>query len=155
MGKIQNIIEIKVKPEKVFKYIENIWNIQYHLNLIGIKLKLEILSENPTGVGATYHWYGDALDQKINSIMFVVKRVNNKEILYQSHSGLQFNIILHLTPLNDSTKIDFTLNYLKPSSWSYESSPNSLFNQSFLKKITDMMFETIKGSLEIQNKIVI
>ena len=155
MGKVHNIYNIKVKPEKVFKYIENIWNIQYHLNLIGIKLKLEILSENPTGVGAAYHWYGDTLDQKINSIMFVVKRVNNKEILYQSHSGLQFNIILHLGPLKDGTKIDFTLNYLEPSSWSYASSPKLLFNQSFLKKIINMMFETIKDSLEIQNKIVI
>jgi len=43
MGKIHKIYNIKVKPEKVFKYIENIWNIQYHLNLDGIKLKLEIL----------------------------------------------------------------------------------------------------------------
>jgi len=155
MGKIQNIYNIKAKPKKVFKYVENIWNIKYHLNLIGVKLKLEILSENIIGVGAAYHWYGDMLDKKINSIMFVVKRVNNKEIIYQSHSGLQFNIILHLTPLNNSTKIDFTLNYLKPSSWSYDSSPKSLFNQSFLKKIIDMMFETIKGSLELQNKIII
>ncbi len=128
---------------------------QYHLSLIDIKLKLEILSEHTSGVGAAYHWYGNILDNKINSIVFVVKRIENKEILYQSFSGINLNIILHLKRLNDGTKIDFTLNYLEPSSWSYDSSLKSLFNQSFIKKIIDMMFETIKNSLELQNKIII
>ena len=99
---------------------------QYHLNLIGIKLKLEILSEHTSGVGAAYHWYGNILNNKINSIVFVVKRINNKELVYQSFSGIEFNLKVYLEPLNDGTKIDFTLNYLKPSPRSYEST-NTLF----------------------------
>ena len=85
MAKIQGIYNIKVKPEKVFKYIEKIWNIQYHLKLVGIKLKLEILSEHTSGVGAAYHWYGNILNNKINFIMFVVNELIIRS-LYINHS---------------------------------------------------------------------
>ncbi|MFW9973528.1 MAG: hypothetical protein ACFFDF_25320 [Candidatus Odinarchaeota archaeon] len=155
MVTIHKIYHIKAKPEKIFRYIENIWNIQYNLNLIGIKLNLEILSENSNGVGAAYRWYGNVSDVAINFILFVVKRVNNKALIFQTYSGIELNMILYLEPLDDSTKIDFTLNYLKPSSWSFQSSPNSLFSKSFQNKIIDLIFEKVKQSTEQQNKIVI
>ncbi|MFX1420553.1 MAG: hypothetical protein ACFE9N_16775 [Promethearchaeota archaeon] len=149
MGTINNTYEIKVKPKKVFKYIEDIWKIQYHLSQIGIKLNLDIISENTFGVGATYHWYGNVLGTSIDSIVLIIKRINNKQIVCQSLSGFEFNVFLYFDAINDVTAIDLTLNYLEPSDWSYNST-NSLFHNMTLKKLIDLMFETIKNSLEFE-----
>jgi len=105
MGEVENTYEIEVKPEEVFKYIESIWNIKYHLSVSGINLNLEVLSENAIGIGAAYHWYGEILGVEVDFTEILVKRISNKRIHYQSFSGFDHNIILRLEPINKGTKI--------------------------------------------------
>ena len=60
-------VAIERTAERVFAFIDDIRNVGFHMSeqssmaMMGSKLRLEILSAQPTGVGATYRYSGKVL----------------------------------------------------------------------------------------------
>jgi hypothetical protein len=64
MPSLSRTAKIAAPAERVFAYIDDIRNLARHMSerrsmaMMGSKLKLEILSPEPTGIGATYRYSG-------------------------------------------------------------------------------------------------
>ncbi|MBI2184039.1 MAG: hypothetical protein HYU39_03665 [Thaumarchaeota archaeon] len=44
MGRMHTVVEVRAKPEEVFVFMDDIRHIEYHINKMGGKLSLEVLS---------------------------------------------------------------------------------------------------------------
>lgn len=58
MGRIRKSIQISAKPEDIFAYMDDAGHRGHHMLGMGRNFHAELLSENATGVGATYRWSG-------------------------------------------------------------------------------------------------
>ena len=62
MPQLSRTALINASPEQVFAYVDDIRNLARHMSespsmpMMGSKLKLEIVTPDPTGVGATYRY---------------------------------------------------------------------------------------------------
>lgn len=83
----------------------------------------------------------------MNFANIVVKRVQDREVVYQSIPYTHHNIIISIESTNIGTKINFNLNYQIPPSWTIKEN-NLRFIKIFVKKVIDMLFENIKNNLE-------
>ena len=71
-------ILIHSSPEKVFSQMDDFSKTGMHMSessmmMMGSKLKLEQLSINPTGVGASYRWYGKMMGMTMDFSETVTK----------------------------------------------------------------------------------
>ena len=126
MKKISETVTINAPAETVFGYVDDINNTGWHMMensmpLMGSKLNLEILSENKSGLGATYRWYGKVLGLTVDFSETVTKWVLNKErvwhtigfpkIIIMSNYEMRFLI----EPLGQKTHLISEISYDLPN----------------------------------------
>ena len=64
MSELSRSVTIEAPAERVFAYVDDIRNLARHMSesgsmpMMGSKLKLEIMTPQPTGVGAVYRYSG-------------------------------------------------------------------------------------------------
>ena len=125
MKTLKQEIEIKSSPEKVFAYADDIHNTGWHMSkssmpMMGSKLKLEILSKNPTGEGAVYRWSGKVMGLTIDFSEIVTKWVKNKERVWKTIGQPKIIIISNYEmwfftdPSEKNTKLTFGISYDLP-----------------------------------------
>jgi hypothetical protein len=67
MRTVSEIVDIQAPAETVFAYVDDIRNVGWHMTerssmpMLGSRLELDILSEQSTGLGATYRYSGRML----------------------------------------------------------------------------------------------
>jgi hypothetical protein len=116
---------INASPETVFRYVDDIRNTGWHMTkasmpLMGSKLNLEILSENSSGEGATYRWYGKVMGFTIDFKESVTKWIANKEKRWKTVGEPRLVIIsnyemwLLVEPIAGQTRLTFGINYDLP-----------------------------------------
>ncbi|MBM3897727.1 MAG: SRPBCC family protein [Thaumarchaeota archaeon] len=128
MGYAQEVIEIKASPQKVFAHMDDIRNVGWHMEgkrampMMGGKLHLQKLSENATGVGATYRWYGKVLGMTIDFKETVTKWIENREKVWSTIEDpkifimSEYKMRLQLSPTENGTNVVFEIDYELPRS---------------------------------------
>ena len=120
----KNII-IRNSPEKVFSYMDNLGNTGMHMMqsssmMMGSKLKLELLSENATGLNAKFRWYGNMMGIKMDFTVDVTKWIKDKEKVWETVGDAKMIILgwyqmrLQLTPITEGTKAELSIAYTYP-----------------------------------------
>ncbi|MBI2184028.1 MAG: SRPBCC family protein [Thaumarchaeota archaeon] len=129
MAHAQKVIEIRAGPTEVFAHMDDIRNVGWHMEgkrsmpMMGGKLRLERLSESPTGVGATYRWYGSVMGMKVDFTEVVTKYVGNREKIWRTigdpkiiiMSSYEMRLKLNLT--DSGTQVVFEIDYELPHTW--------------------------------------
>jgi uncharacterized membrane protein len=126
MGYAQEVIEIKASPQKVFAHMDDIRNVGWHMEgkrtmpMMGGKLHLQKLSENATGVGATYRWYGNVLGMTIDFKETVTKWIENREKVWSTIEDpkiiimSEYEMRLQLSSTENGTNVVFEIDYELP-----------------------------------------
>jgi hypothetical protein len=82
--------EIRAPAEDVFAYVDDIRNVGWHMTerssmaMMGSRLKLEILSEQPTGLGATYRYSGKMMGLSLGFSESVTRYIPNREKVWRT-----------------------------------------------------------------------
>ncbi len=82
-------VQIAASPAAVFAHVDDIHNTGWHMEkssmpLMGSKMNVEVLSDNHSGLGATYRWTGQVLGMPLDFTETVVKWVPNKERVWRT-----------------------------------------------------------------------
>ena len=124
-------ILIHSTPEKVFQQMDDFSKTGMHMSkssmmMMGSKLKLEQLSPNPTGIGASYRWYGKMMGMTMDFSETVTKWEQNKlkeweivgdaKIIIMSWYRMWFEI----SPSENGTNAKISISYLPPKEWYYK-----------------------------------
>ena len=81
---------INASPEQVFAYVDDIRNLARHMSespsmpMMGSKLKLEIVTPEPTGVGATYRYTGKMLGLVLDFSETVTTYIAGREKIWRT-----------------------------------------------------------------------
>jgi hypothetical protein len=118
-------IEIAAPPAVVFRYVDDIRNTGWHMThssmpMMGGKLALEILSPNPTGVGATYRWHGTVLGLALDFIETVTEWDEAKRRVWHTVgfprlfilAGYEMSLVVQ--PAGDGALLTFAIVYDLP-----------------------------------------
>ncbi|MCL5985366.1 MAG: SRPBCC family protein [Actinobacteria bacterium] len=127
MKTITETTEIKASADVVFAYVDDIHNTGWHMMkssmpLMGSKLNLEILSQNPTGAGATYRCYGKVLGLTIDFTETVIKWIPGKERVWRTIGKPKIIIMKNyemwftIEPIGSETRLTFGITYDLPRS---------------------------------------
>jgi hypothetical protein len=90
MSTVTETVEILAPAERVFGYVDDMRNVGWHMTersssaMLGSRLKLEILSEQATGPGATYRYSGKMLGLTLDFSESVTKYVPNREKVWRT-----------------------------------------------------------------------
>ena len=90
MPKLSRAASVAVPSERVFTYVDDIHNLARHMSesrsmpMMGSKLRLEIVSAEPTGVGATYRYIGQLLGLELDFSEAVTKYVAGREKIWHT-----------------------------------------------------------------------
>ena len=82
--------EIRAPAEDVFAYVDDIRNVGWHMTerssmaMMGSRLKLKILSEQPTGLGATYWYSGRMMGLSLGFSESVTRYIPNREKVWRT-----------------------------------------------------------------------
>ncbi len=131
---VEQAIVIQAPAEQVFAYTDDIRNMGFHMSekssmpMMGSKLKLEILTPQPTGVGATYRYSGKMMGLTIDFSETVTKYVPNREKIWHTigepkliiMSGYEMRTTVEpLSP--DSSRLRISIAYDLPASgfWNF------------------------------------
>lgn len=124
-------IIIHSTPAKVFQQMDDFSKTGMHMSessmmMMGSKLKLEQLSTNPTGVGASYRWHGKMMGMDIDFNEAVTKwqppllkqweTIGAAKIIIISWYRMWFEISLNA---ND-TVAKISISYVPPKEWHYK-----------------------------------
>lgn len=83
-------VDIQAAAERVFAYVDDIRNVGWHMTerssmpMMGSRLKLEILSEQPTGLGATYRYSGTMMGLSLDFFESVTRYIPNREKVWRT-----------------------------------------------------------------------
>jgi hypothetical protein len=83
-------VEIRAPSEAVFAHVDDIRNLGWHMTsrssmaMMGSRLRLEILSDQPTGLGATYCYSGTMMGLSIDFSESVTKYVPPREKVWRT-----------------------------------------------------------------------
>lgn len=124
-------IQINKKVAQVFAYIDDIHNTGWHMEkssmpMMGSKMTVETISEQKSGLGATYRWTGKVMGLRIDFTETITRWVKNKERVWQTIGDPQIIIMgnyvmgFFLKPILESTQLTFEIDYElpKPLFWS-------------------------------------
>lgn len=115
MGRIRKSIMIHAGPEDVFAYMDKVGQRGHHMLGMGRDFRPEILSENTTGVGATYRWSGAMYGVKFGWTEVVTRWAKNREKFHHSKEGggwiKRIDMGWTLTPANGGTSLTLTMDY--------------------------------------------
>ncbi|MEO6541309.1 MAG: SRPBCC family protein [Ferruginibacter sp.] len=124
-------ILIHSTPDKVFAQMDDFSKTGMHMSessmmMMGSKLKLEQLSTNATGIGASYRWYGKMMGMIMDFSETVTKwqspnikeweTVGEAKIIIMSWYRMWFEII----PDEKGTSAKLSISYLPPKQWYYK-----------------------------------
>ena len=90
MAQLSRTALINASPEQVFAYVDDIRNLARHMSespsmpMMGSKLKLEIVTPEPTGVGATYRYTGKMLGLVLDFSETVTTYVAGREKIWRT-----------------------------------------------------------------------
>ena len=168
--KSKNIL-IHSTPEKVFQQMDDFSKTGMHMSessmmMMGSKLKLEQLSPNPTGIGASYRWYGKMMGMTMDFSETVTKWEQNKlkeweivgdaKIIIMSWYRMWFEI----SPSENGTNAKISISYLPPKEWYYKILSfffakwycnwclNNMLNDT-KKSIENKIFKQTEGGVQI------
>jgi hypothetical protein len=128
--KSKNII-IHSTPEKVFAQMDDFSKTGMHMSessmmMMGSKLKLEQLSANSTGVGASYRWYGKMMGMAMDFSETVTKWESSKLKAWEIVGDAKIIIMslycmwFELSPAENGTLVKLSISYLPPKEWYYK-----------------------------------
>ena len=164
-------ILIHSTPEKVFQQMADFSKTGMHMSessmmMMGSKLKLEQLSPNPTGIGASYRWYGKMMGMTMDFSETVTKWEQNKlkeweivgdaKIIIMSWYRMWFEI----SPSENGTNAKISISYLPPKEWYYKILSfffakwycnwclNNMLNDT-KKSIENKIFKQTEGGVQI------
>lgn len=124
-------ILIHSTPEKVFSQMDDFSKTGMHMSessmmMMGSKLKLEQISQMPTGVGAKYRWYGKMMGMTIDLNETVTKwqppqlkeweTIGEAKIIIMSWYRMWFEIY----NAKNGTIAKLSISYLPPKQWFYK-----------------------------------
>jgi Polyketide cyclase / dehydrase and lipid transport len=87
---VTETIDIKASAESVFAYVDDIRNIGWHMTerssmaMMGSRLELEIVSEQSTGLGATYRYSGTMMGLSLDFSESVTRYIPNREKIWHT-----------------------------------------------------------------------
>jgi hypothetical protein len=90
MTTVTEAVEIAAPAERVFGHVDDMRNAGWHMTerssmaMLGSRLKLEILSERATGLGATYRYSGKVMGLSLDFSEMVTKYVPNREKVWRT-----------------------------------------------------------------------
>jgi len=90
MSTLSRSVTIEAPAERVFAYVDDIRNLARHMSegrsmpMMGSKLKLEIMTPEPTGVGAVYRYFGRMMGLTIDFSETVTKYVAGREKVWRT-----------------------------------------------------------------------
>ena len=90
MPTLSRSVSIAAPAERVFAYVDDIRNLARHMSesrsmpMMGSKLKLEIVTPEPTGVGAVYRYSGRMMGLTIDFSETVTKYVAGREKVWRT-----------------------------------------------------------------------
>jgi hypothetical protein len=119
-------IVIHSSPEQTFAFMDNLSNTGMHMMensamMMGSKLRLEQLSDNPSGFNAKYRWYGTMMGMRMDFTTLVTLWVKDREKIWETIGKAKMIILkwyrmhLELLPGKDryesvaKLSIDYTL----------------------------------------------
>jgi polyketide cyclase/dehydrase/lipid transport protein len=112
---VSETVEIRMPSEAVFAHVDDIRNLGWHMTgrssmaMMGARLKLEILSDRATGLGATYRYSGTMLGLSIDFSESVTKYLPPREKVWRTLGEPRLVIIV-------SYEMRVTVEPLSPSS---------------------------------------
>ncbi|HXV39204.1 MAG TPA: SRPBCC family protein [Nitrosopumilaceae archaeon] len=126
MPRIEEVIEIKSSPERVFAYVDDAKHVTRHLT----------------------YGEGRIMGMKINSEASVIKRIENREKDYGFEAGsFVFNIRLVVDKITMGTNLTIIVDYDLPYSL-VGRIIDALFIRRYLKREVDRTMETCQKILE-------
>jgi hypothetical protein len=153
-----NSILIHSSPAKVFAQMDDFSKTGMHMTessmmMMGSKLKLEQVSTNSSGMGASYRWYGKMLGMTMDFSETVTKWEQNKlkeweivgdaKIIIMSWYRLWFEIF----PAENATLATISISYFPPKEWYYKILP-FFFAKWYCNWSLNNMLNDTKKSLE-------
>jgi Polyketide cyclase / dehydrase and lipid transport len=96
---VSETVEIRAPAEAVFAHVDDIRNLGWHMTsrssmaMMGSRLRLEVLSDQPTGLGATYRYSGTAMGLSIDFSESVTKYLPPREKVWRTIGKPQLLII--------------------------------------------------------------
>jgi len=109
------MLEIRAPAEAVFAYVDDIRNLGWHMTnrssmaMMGSRLRLQILSDQATGLGATYRYSGTMMGLSIDFSESVTKYMPPREKVWRTLGECRLLIIasyemrLTVEPLSTSS----------------------------------------------------
>ena len=125
---VSETVEIRAPAEAVFAHVDDIRNLGWHMTsrrsmgMMGSRLRLEILSDQPTGLGATYHYSGTMLGLSIDFSESVTKYLPPREKVWRTIGEARLLIIasyemrVAVEPLSTSSRVTISIGYELPRS---------------------------------------
>jgi Polyketide cyclase / dehydrase and lipid transport len=126
---VTETVDIKASAESVFAYVDDIRNIGWHMTerssmaMMGSRLELEILSEQSTGLGATYRYSGTMMGLSLDFSESVTRYIPNREKIWHTIGEPRLLIIssyemrLAVEPLSAaSSRLTISIAYELPRS---------------------------------------
>ena len=147
MTHIEKTYEIRAKPEVVFSYLDDVSQRSQHMMGMGRNFEFEILSDKPTGLGATYHWRGDTFGWKFEWTEVVSRYLENKEKAQHSIKGTKIDSGWILTPSDGGTVVHVTMDYELGDSW-FARLIDTLFARRYCSSGPDSEYAHLKETLE-------
>lgn len=151
-------IFIHSTPEKVFQQMDDFSKTGMHMTessmmMMGSKLKLEQLSTNATGIGASYRWYGIIMGMKMDFSEIVTKWEQSKlkewEIIGEAKIILMswYRMWFEISPAENRTLAKISISYLPPKEWYYKII-SFLFSRWYCNWCLNNMLNDTKTNLE-------
>ena len=129
-NKTKDII-IHSTPDKVFAQMDDFSKTGMHMTessmmMMGSKLKLEQLSPNATGIGASYHWYGKMMGMTMDFNETVTKwqapQLKEWEIVGDAKMIIMswYRMWFEITPAENGANAKISISYLPPKRLFYK-----------------------------------
>lgn len=128
MPTMERSVHIKAPANRVFAYVDDIRNLARHMSegrsmaMMGSRLKLEILSPNTTGIGATYRYSGRMMGLDLDFSETVFRYVPGREKAWRTIGTPRLLIIrayemwVKVEPrTGDSANLTIGIDYLLPA----------------------------------------
>ena len=96
---VRETVEIRAPAEAVFAHVDDIRNLGWHMTsrssmaMMGSRLRLDVLSDQPTGLAATYRYSGSVMGLSIDFSESVTKYVPPREKVWRTIGAPRLVII--------------------------------------------------------------
>lgn len=155
--KLKTIL-IHSTPEKVFAQMDDFSKTGMHMTessmmMMGSKLKLEQLSPDATGVGATYHWYGKMMGMTMDFSETVTKWEPHQLKEWETFGDAKMIIMswyrmwFEITPAENGATAKISISYLPPKGLFYKIL-SFLFAKWYCNWCLNNMLNDTKNNLE-------